>query len=49
MSQRAYVLREGRIVLSGASAELRSGDALQRAFLGGRSAVAGPAPQSMAE
>jgi branched-chain amino acid transport system ATP-binding protein len=41
MTHRAYVLREGRIVLSGPSAELRSGDRLQQAFLGGLSAVAG--------
>ena len=36
MSQRAYVLREGRIVLAGSSADLRGGEQLQQAFLGGR-------------
>jgi branched-chain amino acid transport system ATP-binding protein len=38
MSRRAYVLREGRIVLAGSSAELGSGTRLQRAFLGERAA-----------
>ncbi|MEO6271067.1 MAG: ABC transporter ATP-binding protein [Lautropia sp.] len=37
MSHRAYVLREGRIVLSGSSTELGSGDRLRRAFMGGQS------------
>jgi branched-chain amino acid transport system ATP-binding protein len=37
MSSRAYVLREGRVVLSGPSTDLAKGDQLQRAFLGGRS------------
>jgi branched-chain amino acid transport system ATP-binding protein len=41
MSRRAYVLREGRVVLSGSSTDLASGDRLQRAFLGGRGDAAG--------
>lgn len=34
MSHRAYILREGRVVLEGRSAELAAGDAVQQAFLG---------------
>ena len=42
MSQRAYILREGRVVLEGASAELAAGDKVEQAFLGRlRSAVPG--------
>lgn len=42
MSHRAYILREGRVVLEGASAELASGDKVEQAFLGRlRSAVSG--------
>jgi branched-chain amino acid transport system ATP-binding protein len=39
MSRRVYVLREGRVVLSGLSTELAQGDELKRAFLGGRVAA----------
>ena len=35
MSHRAYVLRTGRVVLSGPSAELAAGDAVRDAFMGG--------------
>ncbi len=42
MSHRAYILREGRVVLEGASAELAAGDKVEQAFLGRlRSAVSG--------
>lgn len=34
MSQRAYVLRAGRVVLSGMSSDLASGSQVQQAFLG---------------
>jgi branched-chain amino acid transport system ATP-binding protein len=34
ISHRAYVLRAGRVVLSGASAELGAGDAIRGAFMG---------------
>ena len=34
MSHRAYILRDGRVVLEGASSELAVGDAVQQAFLG---------------
>ncbi len=38
MSRRAYVLREGRVVLSGESKDLAGGDRMRQAFMG-RSAV----------
>ncbi len=41
MSHRAYVLREGRIVLSGPSPDLMKGDRLQKAFLGGLGTLPG--------
>ena len=34
MSHRAYILREGRVVLEGRSSELAAGDTVQQAFLG---------------
>ena len=39
MSSRAYVLREGRVVLSGDSADLGKGGHLQQAFLGAQAAA----------
>jgi branched-chain amino acid transport system ATP-binding protein len=43
MSHRAYVLRTGRVVLAGPSADLAHGDAVRNAFMGAREPVA-PAP-----
>lgn len=40
MSTRAYVLRTGRVVVSGASRELAETDAVKRAFMGGAAPVA---------
>ena len=34
MSRRAYILREGRVILEGASSELAAGDRIEQAFLG---------------
>ncbi len=34
LSHRAYILREGRVVLEGVSSELAAGNAVQQAFLG---------------
>lgn len=34
MSRRAYILREGQVVLEGASLELAGGDKVEQAFLG---------------
>lgn len=42
MSHRAYVLRTGRVVLSGASPELAKSDAVRNAFMG--AAAAAPMP-----
>jgi branched-chain amino acid transport system ATP-binding protein len=40
LSHRAYVLREGRVVLTGESPALRASGAVQEVFLGRRHAVA---------
>ena len=43
MSHRAYILREGRVVLTGPSAELAAGDKVQKAFLGRLNPAEAPA------
>jgi ABC-type branched-subunit amino acid transport system ATPase component len=43
MSDKAYILREGRVVLTGASAQLAGTDKIQQAFLGRAAPLGAPA------